>query len=247
MELCEQGDLFQELAKSGALPIRRIRSYAYQLLKALQCLHEKGFAHRDLKPENILVFSESVVKIADLGLAREPSAVGMMTTLCGSVHYMAPEILRELPYDGMKVDMWSFGIIMFAMCLNQLPWRSRDSATLVKEIIRGIVICPPHMLQEIAQIVQWCTKLNPKERPTPGDLLALPWFEEEVNGYNRMFGLNGKLAVGALREVGSFSVPRLPGATVPKTTAKLILGKGSMLRPVTSLDSKGLIIANPFG
>jgi 5'-AMP-activated protein kinase catalytic alpha subunit len=247
MEFCEQGDLFLELAKSGALPIRRVRSYTYQLLKALQCLHEKGFAHRDLKPENILVFSESIIKVADLGLARAAPADGMMTTICGSVHYMAPEILQELPYDGMKADMWSFGIIVFAMCLNQLPWVSRDNAALVREIIKGVVVCPPHMLAEIAQIVQWCTKRNPKERPTPGALLDLPWFGEEVVGYNRTFGLNGKLSVGSIRDSASFSVPRMVGASISKSTAKIILGRSTLLRNAPSLDAKALRAANPFG
>jgi serine/threonine protein kinase len=237
MEFCEQGDLFEELAKNGALPVRRLRTYVFQLLKALQCLHEKGFAHRDLKPENILVCSDSIIKIADLGLSRAVPSDGMMTTICGSIHYMAPEILQELPYDGTKADIWSFGIIVFAMCLNQLPWTSRDNAALVHEIIKGTVVRPPHMIPEVAQIVELCTRKNPKERPTAGELLELPWVSEEVMAYNRTFGLTGKLSMAALHETGSFSSSRI-GGLVSKSTAKLILSKPA-LRAVPSFEGRG--------
>jgi serine/threonine protein kinase len=243
MEFCEFGDLFDELAANGALTIRRLRSYIYQILKALQFLHDKGFAHRDLKPENILIASESVVKIADLGLARAIPASGMMTTICGSVHYMAPEILQELPYDGPKADIWSFGVIVFAMTVNQLPWKSRDNASLVREIIRGAVAMPSHILPEIAQVISLCLNKNPRERPSAGELLEVPWVSEEFCAYNKAFGVSGKIQVSSLATI-SGSSSRLVGG--PRSTAKLILSKPS-LRPVPSLDAKALgHAASPF-
>jgi serine/threonine protein kinase len=240
MELCEHGDLFTELARAGALPIRRVRTYSYQLLKALQCLHERGLAHRDLKLENVLVFSDSVIKLADLGLSRPAPRDGLMTTICGSIHYMAPEILQAIPYDGMKADIWSFGIIVFAMCLNQLPWTSRNEVGLIREIVEGIVICPPHMLKEVMEIVVWCTKKNPKERPTPADLLSLPWFVEEVKGYSRMFGMAGGMRSTTLKEAASFSGPGMTGTSVSKSAARFILNSKPVLKPMPSLDSRML-------
>jgi serine/threonine protein kinase len=236
MEFCEHGDLFDELAAHGPLSIRRVRSYVYQLLKALQCLHDKGVAHRDLKPENILVCSETVVKIADLGLARAVPTSGMMTTICGSVHYMAPEILQELPYDGPKADIWSLGVIIFAMSLNQLPWASRDNAGLVREIIRGVVPMPSHILPEIGQIISMCLKKNPRERPSAGELLEIPWISEELCAYNKAFGPTGKIQIASLGSLGSASSSKLLAG--PRSAAKLILSRQS-LRPVASLDARG--------
>jgi serine/threonine protein kinase len=227
MEFCELGDLFEELARNGAMSVRRLRSCIYQLLKALECLHGKGFAHRDLKPENILVCANGVLKIADLGLAQAVPANRMMTTLCGSVHYMAPEILQEIPYDGTKADMWSIGIIIFAMALNQLPWASRDNAELVREIVKAEIALPPHLIPEIAQIVTMCTKKNPKERPTPSEVLDVPWLSEEVVAYHRLCGLSGKLSIAALHEGQSKSLAKLTTAG-GKSTARLILSKPSL-------------------
>jgi serine/threonine protein kinase len=161
MEFCERGDLFGQLNKTGALSTPRLRSYIFQTLKALQCLHEKGFAHRDLKPENILVCSDNVIKIADFGLARPVPPDGMMTTICGSIHYMAPEILQELPYDGTKADIWSLGIIVFAMALNQLPWNAQDNAGLIREIVRGAIAYPVNLLPEVARMVHWKGQQQP--------------------------------------------------------------------------------------
>jgi serine/threonine protein kinase len=228
MEFCELGDLYEELAKNGAFPIRRVRSCVYQLLKALECLHGKGFAHRDLKPENILVCAGGVIKIADLGLARPVPASGMMSTFCGSVHYMAPEILLEIPYDGTKADMWSVGLIIYALTLNQLPWTAHDNADLAREIVKEDVVAPPHMPPEIAQIVTLCTRKNPKERPTPSELLDLPWVSEEVVAYNRLLGVNGRLSVAALREAHLRSNAKITIRGGPKSTGRLILSKPSL-------------------
>jgi serine/threonine protein kinase len=226
-EFCEYGDLFDHLARNGALPPPQLRSFVYQLLKALQCLHEKGFAHRDLKPENILVCSPNVVKIADLGLARPVPPDGMMKTICGSVHYMAPEILEEQPYDGTKADIWSLGIIIYAMTLNQLPWNAEDNAALVREIIRGSIAYPLNMPPEVARMVQMCTKRNPLERPTASDLLETPWVGEELIAYNRTFGnLAGKLSMAQLKDRETLSMPKLGSAA--RTGAKLVLSKPSL-------------------
>jgi serine/threonine protein kinase len=226
MEYCEHGDLFDHLGAKGALPLSRLRSFIYQLLKALQCLHEKGFAHRDLKPENILVCSDACIKVADFGLARPIPTNGMMSTICGSLHYMAPEILQERPYDGPKADMWSLGIIVHAMALNQLPWHAQDDAGLIREILSSVISYPPTLLPEVAQIIQRCTSRNALERPTATELLELPWVSEELPQYIRMFGLTGKLGVAQLRDGDIKSMPQFPSVT--RSTAKLILSKPSL-------------------
>jgi serine/threonine protein kinase len=235
MEYCEHGDLFDELRKSGPLSICRLRSYIYQLLKALQCLHEKGFAHRDLKPENILVASGSIVKLGDLGLAQALPPDGMMTTICGSLYYMAPEILRAVPYDGRKADIWSLGIIIFAMCLNRLPWASSDIPGMGREILDGTIMYPAQMMPEILEIVQICTKKNPSERPTARQLLEMPWISEETLEYKRLFSLTSRLSLRSSRDTYSASSAKIPSQT--RRRPKLVLEKHP-LRAFQSLDAK---------
>jgi serine/threonine protein kinase len=231
MEFCELGDLFEELATNGPMPMWRLRSCIYQLLKALECLHGKGFAHRDLKPENILACAGGVIKIADLGLARAVPANGMMRTLCGSIHYMAPEVLQEIPYDGTKADMWSFGVTVVAMALNELPWNSRDKAGLVREIINGQTAVASHLVPEVAQIVSMCMRKNPKERPTASELLDTPWISEEITAYGRLLGDKGRLSVASLCDLQSRSVAKLTFGVATKSRARLILSKPSLCPP----------------
>jgi serine/threonine protein kinase len=236
MEFCEFGDLFTYLSDNGALPQLRLRSWSFQILKALQCLHEKGFAHRDLKPENVLVCSENVVKLADFGLAGDYTLHALMTTLCGSLHYMAPEVIHEIPYDGMKADVWSFGIVLYAMALNRLPWRSQDSQGIAREIVHGTVNIPQALDPDVAGIIRACIKMEPRERPTAADLLETPWLSQEVVVYNRSMGLAGKLSVAQIHSGQINSVPAFPSIT--RNMAKVILNKPS-LRPIPS-DKRGI-------
>jgi serine/threonine protein kinase len=191
MEFCEQGDLFNRLTRCGPLAPPTVRKFAYHLLKALQCLHEKGVAHRDLKPENILISSAESVKLADFGLAVSMSRASMMRARCGSLPYMAPEVIADTPYDGLQADIWSFGILLFVMTLNQLPWDSTDEESMCSEIIKGEFSVPLDLLMDVGKVIQMCTKANPAERPTVAELLALPWFEEEAAAYDWMCRVNG--------------------------------------------------------
>jgi serine/threonine protein kinase len=149
MEFGEFGSFFTDLSDNGALPQLRLCSWSFRILKALQCLHENCFAHRDLKPENVLVCSENV-KLADFGRAGDSTLRALMTTLCGSLHYMAPEVIHEIMYDGMKAGIWSFGIVLYAMALNRLPWRSQDSQGVAREIVHGTVNIPQTLDSESA-------------------------------------------------------------------------------------------------
>jgi serine/threonine protein kinase len=191
MEFCERGDLFDHLARFGALPPLTVRKYAYHLLRALECLHEKGFAHRDLKPENILISSDESAKLTDFGLAASMSRASMMSARCGSLPYMAPEVIAETPYDGLQADIWSFGILLFVMTMNQLPWENTDEETMSTEIIKGEFNVPLDLLMDVGKVIQMCTKANPAERPTVPELLALPWFEEEAQTYDWMCRVSG--------------------------------------------------------
>jgi serine/threonine protein kinase len=223
-----------------------LRTFLFQIVKALQYVHEKGFAHRDLKPENVLVCSDCCIKIADFGLAGPIPTNGMMRTICGSLHYMAPEILQEQPYDGPKADIWSLGIMVHAMAVNSLPWRSQDDASLVKEILGAPIAFPPEMSPDIVHIITICTKRNPRDRPTAAELLSIPWLADELPRYKRVFGMAGQLSVGQIREAEIKSTPSFPSVT--RSSAKLIFSKPG-LRAVPSNRTPvrgGKPSANPF-
>jgi serine/threonine protein kinase len=217
-EYCEHGDLFDYLVQKGPLRPSMVRSFLYQLVKALECLHETGFAHRDLKPENIFVDRESHVKLGDFGLAKQRTADGLTNTICGTLSYSAPEILRGESYDGRKADIWSLGVIIYVMTMRTLPWDPGDSQTLVAQITHSEIQFPPGFPNEIASVIHICTSLVPAKRPTPTDILELPWVSDEKAAWTRVFGLGARTASLDKMKVGSF---KPTGAA--RASAKLIL------------------------
>jgi serine/threonine protein kinase len=105
-----------------------------QIIYGVEYLHVHAICHRDLKPENILLNETNDLKIGDFGFARWMKA-NIAATSCGSPHYAAPEVIRGTPYDGRAADIWSCGVILFALlavhfrilirranCLSTIQW-----------------------------------------------------------------------------------------------------------------------------
>lgn len=131
MEYCPGGDLFNAIAH-GDLDDQQIDSCFRELVEGVHYLHSLGVAHRDLKPENILVDSEGHVRICDFGVSDVFKVVWERTPhksrgICGSCPYIAPEEFGGDEYDAQKVDVWSLGIIYYAMTFHSVPW---DEATV---------------------------------------------------------------------------------------------------------------------
>ena len=114
LEYAEQGELFDFLVRSQSLKEDVAMDIFRQLIYGLDYLHSHSICHRDLKPENILLDNFGHIKIADFGFARWMKE-NIADTSCGSPHYAAPEVIRGHPYDGCAADIWSAGVILFAL------------------------------------------------------------------------------------------------------------------------------------
>ena len=88
--------------------------------------------HRDLKPENLLLDSQLNVKLADFGMAALESNGKLLETSCGSPHYAAPEIVSGLKYHGAASDVWSCGVILFALLTGRLPFDDENIRNLLQ-------------------------------------------------------------------------------------------------------------------
>lgn len=126
MEYCPGGDLFNAIAHGG-LDDEQIDSCFRELVDGVSYLHSLGVAHRDLKPENILVDCEGHSRITDFGVSDVFKVVWERLPhksrgLCGSSPYIAPEEYGGDEYDAQKVDVWSLGIIYYAMVFHSVPW-----------------------------------------------------------------------------------------------------------------------------
>ncbi|XP_026499923.2 serine/threonine-protein kinase MAK [Vanessa tameamea] len=108
-----RGNLYQlirDAERPFAEPI--LRNILYQVLQGLAHMHRHGFFHRDLKPENLLCVGPELVKIADLGLAREVRSRPPYTDYVSTRWYRAPEVLLHDTHYGAPIDLWAVGCIM---------------------------------------------------------------------------------------------------------------------------------------
>lgn len=106
-----------------------------RIAEALSYLHARDVGHRDLKLENILFVEEGVVKIIDFGFAVQSKE--KQRTFCGTPTYMAPEIVRRVPYRGPEVDVWALGIMTYRMLTGTYPFMAQTDKELYKKIMHG--------------------------------------------------------------------------------------------------------------
>lgn len=114
LEYAPKGELFDYIVSHRFLKPESALHFFRQIIYGIEYLHANSICHRDLKPENILIDENENLKIADFGFARW-MRTNTAKTSCGSPHYAAPEVIRGTPYDGRIADVWSCGVILFAL------------------------------------------------------------------------------------------------------------------------------------
>mgnify|MGYP003877191251 CR=1 FL=1 len=134
-------------------------------------------ASRDLKPENLLFDHNRNIKIADFGLSNLYSAGETLKTACGSPCYAAPEMIEGKWYHGIKVDIWSSGIILYASICGFLPFEDPNTAALYKKITRGEFSIPKFVSSGARDMLKCVLKTDPEKRYTIEMIRNHPWFQ----------------------------------------------------------------------
>ncbi|RWA06009.1 hypothetical protein EKO27_g9086 [Xylaria grammica] len=144
MEYCSGGDLYTLVLTAGKLEVLEADCYFKQMMRGVEYMHEMGVAHRDLKPENLLLTCHGALKITDFGngecfrMAWENSA-HMVSGLCGSAPYIAPEEYVDREFDARAVDVWACGVIYMAMRTGRHLWRvaKKDEDEFYERYLEG--------------------------------------------------------------------------------------------------------------
>ena len=166
MEYCKSGELFDYIVDKQHLEEDEASIFFYQLINGVEYIHSLGIAHRDLKPENLLLTEQKVLKIIDFGLSHEFNGEDFLKTKCGSPSYAAPEIIKGLPYDGFKTDIWCCGIILYAMVCGYLPFEGEDNKILFKNIVECNPEIPDNLSEETQELISAILRADPDERIT---------------------------------------------------------------------------------
>lgn len=114
LEPCLGGEVWTLLRDRGSFDDHTTRFFTACVIEAFQFIHSKGIIYRDLKPENLLLDSQGYVKLADFGFAKRLGPSKKTMTFCGTVEYIAPEIIRNIGHD-RAVDYWALGILMYEL------------------------------------------------------------------------------------------------------------------------------------
>ena len=122
MEYAEDGELFNYIVDQTRLKEREASYFFVQIINGVEYIHQNYICHRDLKPENILINEHKILKIIDFGLSNSYKYNKLLETPCGSPCYAAPEMLLGNKYNGLQIDIWSVGIILYAMVHGFLPF-----------------------------------------------------------------------------------------------------------------------------
>jgi len=126
MELCAGGDLLNYVRKRKKLDEVSAKVIFKQIIEGLGYIHKKRILHRDIKLDNILLDGKGNVKIADFGVSKLVKPGDVMHEQSGTPAYIAPEILREEGYSGFKADIWSAGVVLYAMLCGTVPFKASN-------------------------------------------------------------------------------------------------------------------------
>ncbi|KAL4924762.1 serine/threonine-protein kinase [Aspergillus undulatus] len=164
LEYVEGGELFDYVSNHGPLPEEEAVRLFRQIIAGLGYCHRFNICHRDLKPENILLDGDHNVKLADFGMAALQPVGQWLNTSCGSPHYAAPEIIYGRKYRGNRADIWSCGIILYALLTGFLPFDGGDLHTTLQLVRKGDYIIPPNISDEAADLIQRILQKKPEDR-----------------------------------------------------------------------------------
>ncbi|KAH0789339.1 CAMK family protein kinase [Histomonas meleagridis] len=177
IDYCPGGELFDYIVEHDKLTEPESAYVFQQIVSAIAYCHKSGVAHRDLKPENILITKFPHIKVSDFGLCGFISEQQMMKTFCGSPCYCSPECLCRVQYDGRKSDIWSLGVILYAMVTGEHPWNVSNTSIMLRQILKGLYTIPSYVSSDCRELIGQMMRVNPQERASIEDVLKHPWLK----------------------------------------------------------------------
>ena len=182
LEYVDGGELFDYLVSKGKLTEREAVHYFKQIIEGVSYCHSFNICHRDLKPENLLLDKKAKsIKIADFGMAALELPNKLLETSCGSPHYASPEIVMGKSYHGAPSDVWSCGIILFALLTGHLPFNDNNIKKLLLKVQSGRFQMPHNISSEAKDLISRILVVDPAKRIQTVDILSHPLIAKYEN------------------------------------------------------------------
>ena len=191
LEYMPNNDLFYYATHLNGINEQKIKKIFYKILKAVQQCHDKGICHRDLKLENIMFNEQNEPVLCDFGYGGLLNGNEKFTDFVGTLNYMAPEILRRIPYSGIRSDIFSLGVILFALIIQKFGFeKATPSDKLYRLIIQkkyeeywekiGNIIgneIIEKVSPEFKELYLKMVAYSPNERPSIEDIIKCEWLK----------------------------------------------------------------------
>ena len=202
MEYVKGKELFDYIVMKKKLSESEACCFYQQIISGIEYLHKIKYVHRDIKPENLLINEETKeLKIVDFGLSNiytNPNK-HLLSSACGSPSYAAPEMLNGEKYKAPPVDIWSSGIVLYAMICGYLPFEDDDNDALYDKICKGKFVIPNHVSEKARDLLNKVLVTDPKKRLTIYQIKHHPWFS--------LYNNKGKLMISEGLILNRYVVP----------------------------------------
>ena len=174
MECVEGKTIYDDIAAGKLCPESVALDIAIQVAKALNHAHSVGLIHRDVKPKNIMITKDGLVKLADMGLARETTDVELAESekgkAYGTPYYIAPEQIRgQMDIDG-RADIYGLGATLYHMLTGRVPFMASDPSEVMRKHLRDELTPPDHINTSlsagISEVIEVMMAKNKENRYT---------------------------------------------------------------------------------
>jgi len=183
MEYVSGGELFDYIVHKLRLSEGEARRFFQQILSGVEYCHQCMVTHRDLKPENLLLDNNLHIKIADFGLSNVMRDGEFLKTSCGSPNYASPEVVSGKAYVGPEVDVWSCGVVLYALLCGNLPFDDECVPNLFRKIKHGNFTLPGHLTSEAKDLIVTMLVVDPTRRITFSQIRRHSWFRKDLPDY----------------------------------------------------------------
>lgn len=192
MEYLENGTLLEYINRNKIVPESKARLIFIQLITVLDYLHnEKKVVHRDIKAENILLDANDNIRLIDFGLSNVMNQyTSALHTACGSSAYAAPEMLLGKPYT-QAADIWSAGVVLFAMACSSLPFEDANMTRLIDKVLNSEPNFASSVGYNLRDLISKMLTKDPNARISLEGIKAHPWVTSDMMGGTVIYNYHG--------------------------------------------------------
>ena len=227
MEYAKGTELFEYIIKNKKIDELTACCFYQQLISGIEYLHKNNIVHRDIKLENLIINPKTKeLKIVDFGLSNIFSNKNyqLLSSSCGSPSYAPPEMLSGGDYKATPVDIWSSGIVLYAMVCGYLPFKDDNNKILYEKIKNGKFNIPKFISENLKNLLKKILVTDPEKRISIKQIKKHPWF----NLYNN----NGKIIEYEGLFINKYIIP-IDEKIVKKMTKKIGISEESIIISIT--------------